>query len=230
MPQKVKFIILLALIFLVNELPVHAQTPTVTSTIEISPTVSESVTPTATPTPTPTVAPSAKMVNAVISIGTQYPWNKKIPVTMKVTPQVSGTRLEIKWQQNVGITWERNVGITSATKPKTYIINNPQAGATYTVKFNLVPLAAGNQRAVADIVLTTFNSNYVISKEIPLTLTEKFVIKPTQTNYVLYSIGMYVGLVLVLFIITPFTFYSIFLYIKNKVFPKWLEAKVQGGK
>jgi len=199
-------------------------TPTVTeatqSTEETTPTPTLEETEEATPTPTVSTEEysstlAEKNISAVITIDTQYPWSKKIPIKLSITPRVSGQKIQVKWQKRLGF----------FTKPSTYTISNPQAGTTYTKSLLLEPRASGKQRATADIILTTSANNYVISKDLILTLDKKLVVIPKTPEYVMYTTVMYALLIIVLLILLPFGLYRGFIYVKKYIFPKWLEAK-----
>lgn len=217
------FVLSICSLFLTSTVFAQSPTPTASNAVPslIVPTSSITSTPiptaTLTPTPTPTPAPKVEIMSTGISVGTQYPWNKKIPVTLSIKPSQSGSKLEIRWQKKAGL-----VG-----SPTTKTILNPQAGKTYTVSFTLTPYAPGFQRAVADIILTTYVTNYVTSRDIPLQLDAKKTVIPTTSTYSFYLIGMYLVIFLMFFVVIPFALYQLYLYIKTHVIPKWLESKIQ---
>ena len=192
--------------------PTVTQTPTATVTASATPTL----TATASLTPTPSVTPKSEVIQTVADIGTQYPWNKRIPVKFTIKPLVSGDKLEVRWQNKTAL----------GASPTTRYVLNPEAGKTYTFSFELTPYAPGFQRGVADIILTTIRTNYVSSKDVPLQLDADKVVIPITTTYVMYQVGMYVVLVLVFLVLIPYALYRAFLYIKVNIVPKWLEANI----
>lgn len=205
--------------------PIFAQTtptvsPTPTITATVLPTVTTTgpddptVTPTATPTPTP--KPQAP-VSVRISVGTQYPWNKRIPVTLYITPTQSGAKLQIQWQRRSGL----------LADPLTTSWSSPQAGQTYSASFTITPQSTGYQRAVADVIITTLDSNYVYSQDLVLNLDADKVVQPQPAMYTFYVIAMYTAIVLVFFVGIPFGLYQSFMYAKKNLFPQWLESKLQ---
>jgi len=213
--SKTLLAILLLVIIGVQTPYVQAQTPslnvpTSSITLTATPTI------TATATPTVSVTPEANMI-ITTAVGTQYPWNKKIPLKLRVTPKIEGKRLEIRWQSKASITGN----------PEFAIIQNPQAGQTYTFTFLLTPHGIGYQRAVADIILTTNTTNYVSSTYIPIRFDEKKVVIPVTTAYIFYQVVMYISLVVFFFIVLPFLIYQLYLYSKNVLIPKWLESRIK---
>jgi hypothetical protein len=186
-----------------------------TSSITATPLVVPSDTPTETAIPTPT--PVKDVIHVVSTVGTQYPWSKEIPVKISLTPTQSGSKLEIRWQKKAGL----------VASPITSTITNPKAGTTYSFSFKLSPYAPGFQRGVADIILTTYTTNFVTSKDIPLQLDANKVVLPITMNYRLYQVGMYLAAFLLFFVIIPFLLYQLYLYIRKYVIPKWLESKIQ---
>lgn len=215
------FVIFVAFITVATINSVRAQTPTNTITTTVSPTTTVSQTtspiPTITVTETPiiTQTPSAP-VSIRIEVGTQYPWNKRIPVTLYVTPTQSGEKLEIRWQKRTGL----------LASPLNIAWNSPKAGTTYKAEFLITPQSVGYQRAVADIIITTFNSNYVASQDLVLNLNSEKIVQPQSGTYLAYQIGMYIGIFLVFLVLLPFGLYKAFMYIKDTFIPRWLEAKL----
>lgn len=191
-------------------------TPTLivpTTSLTISPTIT--TTPTNSPTPTPT--PKVDAIYSTATVGAQYPWNKRIPVKLHVTPSVSGKKLEVRWQKRAGL----------IASPSSMTLPNPQAGQTYTVTFTLTPYSIGYQRAVADIIVTTNTTNYVTSLDIPIQLDDKKTVVPKTSTYYVYLILMYLLIFLVFFVAIPFGIYQGYLYAKKTVIPRWLESKIQ---
>jgi hypothetical protein len=195
--------------------PTNAQAPSLNVPI-ITSSTSPTVTPTLTTTPSITVLPTPE-TNIIVSaaVGTQYPWNKRIPLKLTITPKISGQLLEVRWQSKASITG----------KPETATIVRPQAGKSYTFNVTLTPHGIGYQRAVADIILTTNSTNYVSSTNIPLQFNEKKVVIPVTSAYIFYQVTMYVALIVFFFIALPFLIYQLYLYMKNVLVPKWLESR-----
>lgn len=212
---KLLLFILITVILTLSATTVFAQTPVLnTPTITVTP--SSTIPPTATQTPTVTPTPETNIIVSA-AVGTQYPWNKRIPIKLMITPKISGQRLEIRWQEKASITG----------KPVTATILRPQEGKTYTFSFILTPHGIGYQRAVADVILTTNSTNYVSSTNIPLQFNDKKVVIPITTSYIFYQITMYITLIVFFFIALPFLFYQLYLYMKNVLIPKWLESRIK---
>lgn len=198
--------------------PTISGTPTLivpTSSITITPTPTETVEVTPTPTPTPT--PKIDFITTSAKVGTQYPWNKRVPVTLSITPKIGGSKLEVRWQRRAGL----------VSKPTVMTLSNPQAGQTYTVSFTLTPYATGYQRAVADIILTTNTTNYVTSQDVQLQLDAKKTVIPVTTTYTFYVVAMYLTIFLIFFVAIPYAIYRFYLYAKKNIIPRWLESKIQ---
>lgn len=173
-----------------------------------------SASPTESPSPTPTAATS--VMHIAPQIGTQFPWNKQIPVQISVTPEMSGQTLRIQWQSS-------SIFVIS---PASITIEDPQAGETYTQTFAITPQASGFQRAVANVILTTNDSNYVLSQDVTFTLSNDLVVTPQSPTYTTYFAGMIVAIIL-LVVLAILGARWLYFYIKNKLIPKWLEANMQ---
>ncbi|PIY18400.1 hypothetical protein CO112_03260 [Candidatus Dojkabacteria bacterium CG_4_9_14_3_um_filter_150_Dojkabacteria_WS6_41_13] len=186
-----------------------AQTPTIT------PSSATTVIPSK--TPTPSILPKDSILVSTATVGTQYPWNKLIPIKIIITPAYSGKMLQVKWQKQASL-----VG-----SPTILTIQNPQAGTPYTFSFTLSPHSTSYLRAVADIVLITNTTNYVSSQDIPLQLSKDKVVLPITGSYVSYQIGMYVTLAVFFLGVVPFSLYRIYLYISKVLIPKWLAARIK---
>ncbi len=196
--------------------PTISGTPTLivpTSSITITPTPTETVEITPTPTPTPKI----DFITTSAKVGTQYPWNKRVPVTLSITPKIGGSKLEVRWQRRAGL----------VSSPTVMTLSNPQAGQTYTVSFTLTPYATGYQRAVADIILTTNTTNYVTSQDVQLQLDAKKTVIPVTTTYTFYVVVMYLTIFLIFFVAIPYGIYRFYLYAKKNIIPRWLESKIQ---
>lgn len=187
--------------------------PTASITASVTPTPTETIELTPTPTPTPKI----EFITSAAKIGTQYPWNKRVPVTLSITPKISGSKLEVRWQKRAGL----------VSSPTVMALSNPQAGQTYTVSFTLTPYATGYQRAVADIILTTNTTNYVTSQDVQLQLDAKKTVVPITTTYTFYVVAMYLTLFLIFFVAIPYGLYRLYLYAKKNIIPRWLESKIQ---
>ncbi len=217
---------LLGILVVFTILPVQAQTPTttklpslITPSVTATPIVSitETVAPTPTATPTESAETAGNTINAVVTIGTQSPWNKKIPVKISITSKIAGEKLVIRWQKKAGLVAE----------PNSTIISLPQANKTYTETFQLTPYSTGYQRAVADIILIGKTTNLVISKDATVQLDSKKVVTPITPMYTFYLVAMYLFIFLVFFVLIPYGIYKGFMFVKVYVFPKWLESKIQ---
>ncbi len=224
MLKKILISSLFLLVVIISSItPVTAQTPTITPSASVSITVTPSITTSQTTTitvpttsPTPLSTPVKAPVSIQLEVGTQYPWNKRIPVTLYITPSTSGEKLEIRWQKRTGL----------LANPLNKAWASPQAGTTYKAEFLITPQSIGYQRAVADVIITTFNSNYVASQDLVLNLDANKVVQPQTGTYLAYQIGMYILLFLVFLVLIPFALYKAFMYIKNTFIPRWLESKL----
>lgn len=200
-------------VFAQSDVPITTPTPVATTP---DPTETPIVT---TLSPTPTTQ-REDLIRAVISVKTQSPWNKKIPITLSITPTISGEKLEVRWQRRAGL----------VADPILISVTQPQAGKTYTASFELTPFAVGYQRAVADIILTTRTTNYVVSKDVTLQFNQDKTVIPITPMYIFYQVVMYALIIGFFFIALPFGIFKSALYLKNTVIPKWLESKVRAQK
>lgn len=208
------FILSILVVFL---RPVHAESiTTITPTAIISPIVSTVPTDIVV-TATPTTTPSDKItyVDSNIIIGTQRPWDKKIPVKVTLTPKIDANRMELKWQNRSGF----------EIVPATVLFNNVVAGKTYTYDFIFQPKAPGLLQAAGEIILTTSNSNYLSNVPLTLTVSSDLIITPQPKEYqTLFVTTIFIAFVLVFFVI-PFGAFVIIKYLKNVLIPKWIEQR-----
>lgn len=215
----------LLLIFAQSFRPVTAQTPTpsvsaaLPSIVPLSgnttPPPTESPTPSLSPSPSPT--PRTDTASIKIVVGTQSPWNKRIPVTIYVTPHVSAARMEVSWQKKAGL----------VATPVTTSFANVVAESTYTVNLTITPQGIGYQRAIAQVILSTATQNFVSSEQIELNLDKDKIIQPQTAEYTAYLIGMYVSIGVVFLLVIPFALFKFGVYMKTTVFPKWYEKTIQ---
>jgi len=195
-----------------------AQTPTITptSTVTITPTitVSPTITSTVAPTPTPTTIPLA--ISTELLVGTQYPWNKQVPITVKLTPKISGISLVLRWPSKTGFT----------ISPTTTTLKNVEKDKTYTLQYTFSPIGTGLQKFSAELVLTTSDKKYISSLPIEITLSQDKLVTPISDGYRQYEIAMYVAIGVLLFVIVPASLFFLFFYIKNRLIPKWVKNRL----
>lgn len=196
--------------------PLYAQNVTDTPTPTVTESPAPSVSPTSTPTPTPTPTTATFPVHTALLVEAQYPWDKKIPVRVELTPRVDAQGLDIRWPSKTGF----------KITPQKYSWNDVKKGTTYVATFIFEPIAIGNQTASADIVLTTFENKFVSSVPLELTLDSKYIVQPISEGYKQYELMLYGSIGFVLFVILPVSLFLLVLYIKNKLIPQWIQKQL----
>ena len=134
-----------------------------------------------------------------VNIQTQSPWTKKIPVEIKITPNLDSKRTEISW-----------------TTPSIIEID-PQydnyffaeKGRTYTVKAYIVPVGYGSVSGSVDVIDWDYGYNYGTSEPFAFTLNQNREIIPYSDSYkrsiqqknIAIIVGMLMFFVLLVFLI-----------------------------
>ncbi|WKZ30000.1 MAG: hypothetical protein QY314_04305 [Candidatus Dojkabacteria bacterium] len=205
--------------------PTQTQSPTVspivseTPSISVTPTVTITTTPEVSQTPTPTPLPSQNTpiaINTVLQVETQFPWNKQIPVKIQLTPRLDGSKMEISWPARSGF----------LISPQRRVWNNVKKDQTYIAEFTFDPIAIGPQRVSASVTLTTFERNHITTIPVEVTLDAAKIVQPVPEQYRTYETTMYVVIGVVLFIIIPLIIFIVIFYIKNRLVPKWIQARL----
>lgn len=107
-------------------------------------------------------------------VGTQSPWTKKVPVTVKIRPSQDTTRTNVTWDYPVGI----NLKDPNSTNYEAI----PQGQVwSYTVKVD--PIVSGTYTIAATATDWGYGSNFASSISTDITFNDNLVATPAQTNY-----------------------------------------------
>ena len=115
-------------------------------------------------------------MKAELVVGTQYPWNKNIPVWLIIEPEIDSNYILVKTQ----VTGISGLLVT----PESAKISNPKAGQRYNLKFNLIPKVAG-EYGVSFIILEN-NAGIIstTSKELRVKVDQNLELVPKSAEYV----------------------------------------------
>lgn len=124
--------------------------------------------------------------------GTQSPWDKSVPVTVKIRPQGTATR--------VGVTWDLPLGLevkdSSAGK---YVAIG--AGEVYSYTAKIKPLQSGTYTISATATDWDYGANYATTASKNVTFTESLLTDPLTTNYSVAVMIRYAIMALILVVI-----------------------------
>lgn len=113
------------------------------------------------------------MFEIVTQIGTQKVFGGGIPLTVWIMPKIDSTKAEVVWDLPRGL----------ETKDETdswfTMVENTPRSFTITV----VPSSLGKYVIVVDVTAWRYNTNYVASKEINITIDSKLHVSPAQPEY-----------------------------------------------
>ena len=130
--------------------------------------------------------------------GTQSPWTKKIPITIKITPNLDSKRTDVSWTIPTIIKVE--------PKYKNYFF--AQKGKTYVVHANLDPIGVGLVNGSVNVVDWDYGYNYGTSEKFSFSLNEENEIVPYSNAYktakqtkAMVIIGGAIGLVVIIALI-----------------------------
>lgn len=107
-------------------------------------------------------------------IGTQSPWTKKVPITIKIRPSQDTTRTNITWDYPVGV----DIKDSNATSYEAI----PQGQVwSYTVKID--PIVSGTYTIAATATDWGYGANFASSDSINITFNDNLVVTPSTAGY-----------------------------------------------
>lgn len=120
-------------------------------------------------------------------VGTQSPWNKKVPITVKVRPSQDTTR--------TNITWDYPVGLELSDKYESNYEAIPQGQVwSYTIKVK--PVVSGTYTVAATATDWGYGSNFTSSESVSVTFNENLVVTPITAQYTTAVTVRYIVIVL----------------------------------
>lgn len=121
-----------------------------------------------------------------ITVGTQSPWNKRVPLILTVIPNLDSERTEVSWDVPFGVEIiDGNKNFFSASK-----------GKSFERKVYLLPSKSGRYTITANVTNWGYGSNYTSSENITLTFGQDLVTEPETANYTTASIIRYTMILL----------------------------------
>jgi hypothetical protein len=108
--------------------------------------------------------------NIEVEIGTQSPWDKSVPIIVKVRPNQDTTRTNITWDTPVGVELTDKNEYTYLALPKgqvqVYEVRvKPIVSGTYTIASTATDWGYGANFASTDSITITFNENHVVTPQ-----------------------------------------------------------------
>ncbi|MCB9790585.1 hypothetical protein H6764_01030 [Candidatus Nomurabacteria bacterium] len=133
-----------------------------------------------------------------IDVGTQSPWNKKVPVTLTITPNLDSNRTEVSWDVPYGVEIvDKNQNFFSAGK-----------GEAFKRKAYVFPGKPGTYTITANVTNWGYGSNYTSSENITLTFGTNLVTDPETSSYTIASIIRYTVILLIFASIIAGTYFG----------------------
>lgn len=109
-----------------------------------------------------------------IVVGTQSPWNQRVPVTVKVRPSVDTTRTNITWDAPIGVT------INDKNSQKYMVVKK---GEVYTTEITIDPIVSGTYTIAATATDWGYGANFASTESINITFDENLIVTPSDPGY-----------------------------------------------
>ncbi|WKZ31055.1 MAG: hypothetical protein QY318_04420 [Candidatus Dojkabacteria bacterium] len=108
-----------------------------------------------------------------LSFGTQSPWTKKLPLIVKIKPNVDSTRTEVALDAPLGLGYKKNFNDYFAVKE----------GQVYEKTITLYPENPGTYTVTVNVVDWGYSTNRSSSQNFKITFGEDLVTEPKTANY-----------------------------------------------
>lgn len=104
-----------------------------------------------------------------ISLGTQSPWSKKVPLYVSITPRIDATRTQITWETRYGLDFKYNYddffpmskGVTQVFTA--YVV--PDEPGAYNLSVNVTDWGYGKNFTSTDNISITFGEDLITAPE-----------------------------------------------------------------
>lgn len=108
-----------------------------------------------------------------LSLETQSPWTKSIPIAVKFRSNITADKVEISWDSPDGVEVAR-------THPQFISVKE---GEVYTYRAKIKPDRPGTYTIAGNIVNWEVDTNYSSSANITLTIDDNLVVQPNTPGY-----------------------------------------------
>lgn len=133
-----------------------------------------------------------------ISFGTQSPWSKKLPVIIKIKPNVDSSRTEIALDSALGVGYRENFNDFFAVK----------AGQVYEKSVTLFPENPGRYTITVNVIDWGYSTNRSSSVNFQVTFGEDLVTEPKTANYDNMNILRYIINIVILLLVMVGVFFG----------------------
>ncbi|GAB4161849.1 MAG: hypothetical protein Fur003_5120 [Candidatus Dojkabacteria bacterium] len=119
-------------------------------------------------------APFTNPFTIEVIVGTQSPWTKKVPITVKVKPNIDTTRTQITWSSPTGVELKDNQSDQYYKLPK---------GEVYTRTVKVKPLQGGNYTIAATATDWGYGENVTNSESVSISFDDSLLVTPRTADY-----------------------------------------------
>jgi len=150
-----------------------------------------------------------------IEKGSQYPWNKRVPVTVYVKSIHDAQKISVDWPVYTG----------AVISPQSRSISNVKKGQVYKFTFSFRPTVGKSYiDSSANVIITTADGSYVSNIRFYEYVNDKLVLKNAGSFYVVYLVLQYIFFILLILVIL-FIAFRIYKFLKDTFIKQWMEGK-----
>jgi len=117
---------------------------------------------------------SVQTFNIEIEVGTQSPWNKSVPIIVKVRPNQDTTRTNVTWDTPVGIEFEDKNKQTYLAIP---------SGQVQVYKVRVKPIVSGTYTIASTATDWGYGANFASTSSVTITFDDNLIITPQSSEY-----------------------------------------------
>jgi len=122
-----------------------------------------------------------------LEVGTQSPWDKSVPIIVKVRPNQDTTRTNVTWDTPVGIELKDNYSTTYLALP---------SGQVQVYEVRIKPIVSGTYTIASTATDWGYGSNFASTTSVTITFNDHLVVTPSNSGYSTAVIIRYVILLL----------------------------------
>ena len=153
---------------------------------------------------------ATEMISISTEMGVQSVVSGKIPLLVRVTPQVDSSKAQVRWDLPRGLVTTDPVDLWFEMKE----------GVTREFIVNVEPLSAGNYETVVDVTAWRYDTNYVSSATFRFDIDDGLVVTPAPEEYTRSLMLYRIVLALAALVAIIVAFFAIKFGIKQ--FKQWL--------
>jgi uncharacterized membrane-anchored protein len=116
---------------------------------------------------------TSDLVDMEVEVGTQSPFTKAIPVTVRFRSTVNADKVEISW----------SAPSTLKISEKHPQFISVQEGEVYTARALFKPTKAGSYEIASNLTVWEFNTNYTFTESVDVTFGDDLVTSPVSVGY-----------------------------------------------